>query len=91
MDATRRAHGIPRRDRGAGAGSAETAQAHMNAPDYERVASVLVSIGLRLVTTGEEVPDADSCVLPGVDGGAGRRGFFDRGSGRQAPGVCGAA
>ena len=63
----------------------------MNAPNYERVATVLVSIGLRLVTVGEVMPDADGGVLPGVDGGAGDRGLFDRGSGRQAPGVCGAA
>ncbi len=91
MDATRGAHGIHRRGRGTHVDSAQLAQAHMNAPDYGRVASVLVSIGLRLVTTVEVMPDADSRVLPGVDVGAGGRGLFDRGSGRQAPGVCGAA
>ena len=49
-------------------------------PDYERVAAVLVRIGLRMVS--EEVDrgqtDVDGGVLPGVDGGASGGGLLDR-------------
>jgi hypothetical protein len=51
-------------------------------PDYERVAAVLVRIGLRMVCEsepgGEEGSDADGGLLPGVDGGTGGGGLLDR-------------
>lgn len=58
-------------------------------PDYERVAAVLVRIGLRLVTEGEvhaqsddeveERTDADGGLLQGVDRRAGGGGLLDHG------------
>ena len=53
----------------------------MNAagPDYERVAAVLVRIGLRMVNEERlEHTDADGGVLPGVDRGTGGGGVLDR-------------
>ena len=51
-------------------------------PDYERVAAVLVRIGLRMVSEREHVEeegsDADGGLLPGVDRGAGGGGLLDR-------------
>jgi hypothetical protein len=58
-------------------------------PDYERVAAVLVRIGLRMVTDGtvneeqqdkveQEESDVDGGLLPGVDGGTGGGGLLDR-------------
>ena len=59
-------------------------------PDYERVAAVLVRIGLRMVTEGkvhedtgqdkveQEGSDVDGGLLPGVDRGAGGGGLLDR-------------
>jgi len=51
----------------------------MNAagPDYERVAAVLVRIGLRMVSE-ERQEHTDGGVLPGVDRGAGGGGILDR-------------
>jgi hypothetical protein len=58
-----------------------------DAPDYERVAAVLVRIGMRLATEGKEdersersgleVVNADRGLLQGVNRGAGRRGLLD--------------
>lgn len=56
------------------------------APDYARVASVLVGIALR-ITQGhdnEEEQDAHGRVLPGLDGGTGCRRVLDRGADGQA-------
>jgi hypothetical protein len=63
-------------------------------PDYERVASVLVAIGLRMVHEGvvhegvvhedkqdkveQEDSDVDGGLLPGVDRGASSGGLLDR-------------
>ena len=58
-------------------------------PDYERVAAVLVRIGLRMVNEGnvhedkqdkveQEGSDVDGGLLPGVDGGASGGGLLDR-------------
>ena len=58
-------------------------------PDYERVAAVLVRIGLRMVhednvhedkqdKVEQEGSDVDGGLLPGVDGGAGGGGLLDR-------------
>ena len=51
-------------------------------PDYERVAAVLVRIGLRMVSEGEveeqEDSNVDGGLLPGVDGGTGSGGLLDR-------------
>ena len=60
-------------------------------PDYERVAAVLVRIGLRMVSEGrvhentvhedeveQEGSDVDGGLLPGVDGGASGVGLLDR-------------
>ena len=50
-------------------------------PDYERVAAVLVRIGLRMVNEEkmeQEHSDADGGVLPGVDRGTGGGGLLDR-------------
>jgi hypothetical protein len=63
-------------------------------PDYERVAAVLVAIGLRMVHEGavnkaavnedkqdkveQEGSDVDGGLLPGVDGGTGGGGLLDR-------------
>ncbi len=50
-------------------------------PDYERVAAVLVRIGLRMVseeTVEQEGSDVDGGLLPGVDRGAGGGGLLDR-------------
>ncbi len=60
-------------------------------PDYERVAAVLVRIGLRMVVEGmvnedtvhedkveQEGSDVDGGLLPGVDGGTSGGGLLDR-------------
>ena len=58
-------------------------------PDYERVAAVLVRIGLRMVSEGtvnedkqdkveQEGSDVDGGLLPGVDRGTGGGGLLDR-------------
>jgi hypothetical protein len=60
-------------------------------PDYERVAAVLVAIGLRMVSEGmvneetvhdekveREDSDADGGLLPGVDRGTSGGGLLDR-------------
>ena len=58
-------------------------------PDYERVAAVLVRIGLRLVTESERNEsseheggnDADGGLLQSVDRGTGSGGLLDRRAG----------
>ena len=49
-------------------------------PDYERVAVVLVRIGLRMVSeeVEQEGSDVDGGLLPGIDGGASGGGLLDR-------------
>ena len=50
-------------------------------PDYERVAAVLVRIGLRMVNEDkveQEGSDADDGVLPGVDRGTSGGRVLDR-------------
>ena len=63
----------------------------MSPPDYEAVASVLVSIGLRIVNKNLGPKGglrAQSGVLPCVDGGASGGGLVDRGPDGQTPGLC---